>query len=197
MKKVLMVVAVLLVFAAGASAQMPSKPFNVYAGVGISMLTAPDMVKDLQKTGFHAQVGVGFDVMPTLQVIGKVEYHSMPADEQGYQLALATSESIDGGTLTPWLFGADAKWSFKMPAAPITPYVLGGAGLARVSISDVETPSGTVEFQSSNELYFNIGVGTEFAASPAINLFVQARWVNIATEGESTTMIPFTAGIKF
>jgi len=52
-------------------------------------------------------------------------------------------------------------------------------------------PSETV-----TKFYYNFGAGVEFAAGPKISLFAQARYVSIATEGQSTQYIPISFGIK-
>lgn len=198
MKKALLVLGVLVLFAMSASAQMPSKPFNLYAGGGMSMPLSPDGFKDMQKTGYHGMVGIGFNVMPALQVVGKAEYHSLAADHSIYSLMLSTAESdISGGTFTPLMFGADARYSFSLPAAPVTPFVLGGLGMARLSFSDVEFTGGTMMFESQTKMYWNVGGGFEFKAGPSASLFVEARYVSIATDGDSIGMLPISLGIKF
>jgi opacity protein-like surface antigen len=197
MKKSLLVLSILMVFALSASAQMPSKPFNLYAGGGLSLPMSPDGFKDGYKTGFHGYIGCGFNVMPTLQLMGKLEYHTLSADWAGYTLALGVDEEADGGTYTPLMFGVDGRWSFGVPAMPARPYVLGGLGFAHLSISDIEYEGGSMSFDSETKFYFNIGGGVDFKITPVSSLFVQARWINIATEGDATAMIPITVGMKF
>ena len=198
MKKALLVLGVLVLFAISASAQMPSKPFSLYAGGGMTMPMSPDAFKDMQKTGYHGMVGIGFNAMPALQVIGKIEYHAMAADNSIYSLMLSTAENdIKGGTFTPLMFGADARYAFSLPAAPIAPFVIAGAGMARLSYSDVEWTGGTMSFDSESKMYWNVGGGFEFKAGPAASLFVEARYVSIATDGEATSMLPISLGIKF
>jgi opacity protein-like surface antigen len=195
MKKIAVTLSILLIFAVGASAQM-SKPFTVYAGAGLSFPMS-DGLKSVQNTGFHGSVGVGFNAMPMLQIVGKIEYHSFAADQAEYSLALGTTEDVKGGTFAPLMFGVDGRYAFSLPAAPFAPYAFGGIGLARISWSDITYGSTTLSFEDQTKMYFNVGAGVEFDITPAASLFVQGRYVNIATEGEATTMIPFTVGLKF
>ena len=196
MKKVAFTLCIVLVFAIGASAQI-SKPFTVYAGGGMSLPMSPDGFKDVQKTGYHGTVGLGFNVIPMFQLVAKIEYHSFTADQTEYSLALGTTEDVEGGTFTPLMFGADARYAFNLPAAPLAPYVFGGAGLARVSWSDVSYGTTTLAFEDQTKFYYNVGAGFEFDISPMASLFVQGRYVSIATDNDPTVMVPISVGIKF
>ena len=101
-----------------------------------------------------------------------------------------------------WMFGGDARYSFGLPAAPIKPFVLGGLGFANTSVSDFESSDPLVtalnfNSESSTDLYWNLGAGVDFKTGPAWSLYGQIRYVSIATEGESSSFIPVTVGLKF
>ena len=61
MKKLFTILAILIVFSAGAFAQVPSSPISFYAGGALSIPTAPDSFSETFKNGFHGMVGVGYD----------------------------------------------------------------------------------------------------------------------------------------
>ena len=198
MKKLLMILAILIAFTASVSAQMPSSPVSVYAGGALSIPTAPESCKASFKNGFHGSVGVGFDINPMFEVIGKVEYHTFKFD---FDQALS---GYTGGTNKMWLFGGDLKFSPSLPAMPISPYVLGGVGMANIKQSEFEGPTSLalsllnqVISEDQTKLYWNMGAGFGLMTSPAFSLFAQVRYVNIATEGESSAFIPVTVGLKF
>ena len=190
-----MAVVLLLIFATASWSQLPSKPFNLYAGGGVSIPTSPDAFKEGWKLGLHGSGGLGinFGAIPNFQVIGKVEFHTIPFDWDK-----AGQPNASGGAFQILMFGADGKLAFGVLAAPMKPFILGGVGGARISFSDISNAGNTVIVDfSETDFYFNIGAGVEFGSGPALKFFIMARYVNIATEGESTAFIPITAGIKF
>jgi len=201
MKKLLMILAILFAFGASASAQMPSSPVSFYAGGALSIPTAPDSFKDTFKNGYHGMLGVGFDVSPMLELVGKVEYHTFKFDFDGSEVF---STDYSGGTNKMWMFGGDLKFSPSLPALPVSPYVLGGLGLANIKQSEFDGPTSLALdlfneaiSDSQTKLYWNMGAGFTLKTGPAFSLFAQARYVNITTEGESSAFIPVTVGLKF
>jgi opacity protein-like surface antigen len=137
--------------------------------------------------------------MPNLQVVGKVEYNRFGFDfDDGSQSFLT-----DGGQQNTWLFGGDARMSFNLPASPIKPFAFAGAGMARISVSDFEgtdlvlTTAINDGLESVSEFYWNIGAGAEMKISPMVSFFAQARYINVATEGDALTWVPISLGLKF
>jgi len=199
-KKLMMMLAILIAFtAASASAQVPS-PFSFYAGGAISIPQSPDGFKDAFKTGYHGSLGVGYKVMPNLQVVGKVEYHTFAVDFDN----MLDMEGYSGGTNKMLMYGVDGRYQFSLPAAPVSPYVLGGIGFANIKQSEFEGPASLglsvlneMISESITEMYWNIGAGVNLSTGPAFSIFAQARYVSIATEGESSSFIPITLGLKF
>ena len=108
-----------------------------------------------------------------------------------------------GGELLTRRTGPDGRFSIGMPAAPLRPYVLGGLGIANIKQSELEGPSLITSVlnqyiaEDQNKLYFNLGGGVDLTTGPAWSLFAQVRYVSIATEGESSSFIPVTLGLKF
>ena len=200
MKKVLLTAVMLFVMTGVVSAQVPS-PFSFYAGGAVSIPNSPDAFADLYKTGFHGSVGVGFNVMPGLQTIGKIEYHRFQLDWDANEMMVG--EDIGGGHNNMWMFGADLRYSIPLPQPAFKPYAIGGVGLARISNTQFEGTSSLVaslnEFmpEVQNKVYFNIGAGIEIPTGPKMSFFGQVRYVSIATEGDAATFIPITLGLKF
>jgi len=194
------VLVAVVAMSAAVSAQV-SSPVSLYVGGAVSIPNSPDEFSDAYKTGFHGSVGVGFAVMPQMQLVGKVELHRFAIDFDADPLM--TAENISGGTNSLLMFGADARYSLKMPASPIKPFFLGGIGLARISASDFEGSSllvtGLNDYMpdAQTKFYYNIGAGVDLASGPMFNLFAQVRYVSIATEDESSSFIPITLGFKF
>jgi hypothetical protein len=199
MKKILAILAILLAFGTVASAQMPSSPVSLYVGGALSIPTSPESFSTTFKNGFHGSLGLGFDLNPAFELIGKVEYHTFSFD---FDQAEMTDYS--GGTNKMWMYGADVKFSPSLPAMPVKPYVLGGLGMASIQQSEFEGPASlTLSVlnayipEDQTEFYWNMGAGITLMSSPAFSLFAQARYVSIATEGEASSFIPITLGFKF
>jgi len=197
MKKSILTAVCIIVFALSVSAQAPA-PFSLYAGGALSLPNAPDGFKDTFKTGYHGLVGLGYKMGPGFQLVGKVEYHKF-----SYDFGYVGISGVDGGDSKLWMFGGDGRFAFGLPAAPIKPFAFAGAGIANIKQSDFGgnltlASSITPSFpESQNKAYYNLGAGVEFKAGPSFNLFVQGRYVSIATEGDNTTFIPITVGLKF
>jgi Outer membrane protein beta-barrel domain len=186
-KKLLIAGAVVFMLCAAVSAQAPASPVSIYAGGGLSMPMAPDLFKDYWKMGFNGMLGAGYGLTPAFQIVAKGEYHMFPLDVEG----------VEGADISILMFGADGRFAVGLPAAPIKPFFLVGAGMAKLSASDLESGAFTVGFPEETDFYFNAGAGVEFKVGPKANLFVQARYVDVMSEGEATAFIPFTVGLKF
>ena len=198
MKKALITVAALLLMSAGVSAQVEN-PISLYVGGAISIPNSPEEFSEAYNTGFHGSVGLGLAVMPSLQVVGKVEYHRFGLDVTQDMEDMG----VTGGHNNMWMYGADARHSFGLPAAPIKPFLLGGVGFARISASDLEGTgdlvAGLNELNPDAEtnLYLNLGGGVELKTGPMFSFFGQVRYVTVDTDGESSSFIPVTLGLKF
>lgn len=201
MRKLWMVLAILIAFAAGASAQVPS-PFTVYAGGAFTMPTSSNF-SDNFKTGYHGFAGIGYKMAPNFQVIGKIEYHTFKFNFDQSALFAGLS-GYSGGTNKMLMFGVDGRLSIGVPAAPISPYFLGGVGMANIKQSEFSGPTSLtlsvlnqLITESQNKVYFNIGAGMELGSGPAFSIFGQVRYVSIATDGESSGFIPISLGVRF
>jgi opacity protein-like surface antigen len=198
MKKILTILAILLAFGAVASAQTPSMPVSIYAGGALSIPTAPESFKTAFKNGFHGSLGVGFDVNPMFELVGKVEYHAFKFDfDPAYS-------DYSGGTNKMLMFGGDLKFNPSVPAMPVKPYLLGGVGFANIKQSEFSGPSSlslsilnALISEDQTKFYWNAGAGFTLVTSPVFSLFAQARYVSIATDYETSSFIPITVGLKF
>ncbi len=186
MKKIVLLTAMIVLIAAGAFAQVPSKPFSLYVGGGMNMPTSPDgTFKSAYKTGYHGMAAIGLGSMPMMQFVGKAEYFSFASDASGL------------GDFTSMLFGADVRFSLGVPAAPAKPFLFGGGGLAHSKVGETTVGSLTFPSASDNNFYYNIGGGLEFNAGPSLKLFVQTTYVAIHSNGDNLSFVPITVGLKF
>jgi opacity protein-like surface antigen len=190
MKKLLLAAAVLLGLAAFAAAQ-DVKPVDIYVGGGVSIPNAPDRFKDGMKMGFHGMGGIEAKASTGFSLLFLADYNRFSPDVEG----------IDGGEVSVLTFTLNAKLGLGVPAAPIKPYIFGGIGLANTSASDfsgtVPDDVNVVTMESKTNACFNVGGGLQFKAGPAAAIFIQARYMIIATEGDATKYFPITVGFKF
>ena len=190
MKKLLILTVILAFVAMSASAQV-SKPFNIYVGGGLNLPMSPEIFKDYWKTGFHGMGAFGFNSGPNLQILGKIEYHTFPFDFGGIP-------GLSGMSFNTLMYGGAAKFDFGVPMAPTKPFVLGGMGMATLSVSDLEGVGAPISFDvSETKIYIEFGGGVEFKMGPTMNLFLMGRYVNVSSEGDATAFVPITVGLKF
>ncbi len=197
MKKTLLTLTLVLLFAFGASAAGVPSPFSFYAGGAISVPS--DDFGTAYKSGWHGFAGGGYKFAPKFQIIGKVEMHNFSSD--------LSSLGLDGGATKFTMFGTDGKFTLGVPLAPISPYILGGIGIAHVTTDDfsgsdllstaVADLSNTLNPGPQNKMYWNVGTGIEIKSGPAWSFFAQGRYVSVSADSGSYKFIPLTLGVKF
>ncbi|UCE24781.1 MAG: outer membrane beta-barrel protein [Candidatus Zixiibacteriota bacterium] len=193
MKKALMTTAILLVFAFGASAQVTT-PVSLYLGGAMSVPSGT--FNEGWQMGYHGLAGVGYKMAPCFQVAGKVEYHN-------FGFNMTDLLGIDGGATKVWMYGVDGRYAFGMPTVPFKPFLMAGTGFARLQWDEFEGTSLITAALNEGipdpvtKVYFNFGAGMELKTIPSFSLFVQARYVTVATEGGSLSFIPMSIGVKF
>ena len=95
--------------------------------------------------------------------------------------------SITAGTV-------DGVWMFPTESgAPVSPYLIGGAGFYHISASCSDCQGITA---TANKFGLNGGGGLSFPLS-GFSAFVEARYHHIFTDNGSSSMIPISVGIVF
>ncbi|UCD64946.1 MAG: outer membrane beta-barrel protein [Candidatus Zixiibacteriota bacterium] len=196
MKRIGLVLLTVTLAAGICTAQGVPKPFDLYLGGGLSFGSAPQEFTDFHKEGYHLAAAIGFNAMPLLQVVGRVEYHSFSKDLDEF---MPDVDDLTGGTRRLLMFGVEGRLKAGIPTAPIRPYLLGGIGLARLSESDFKTAAFIIldEYEDETDFFFHAGGGLEFKAMVMFNLFVEGRYVNIKQTGDNLVFIPISVGLKF
>jgi hypothetical protein len=207
MKRVVLAVALMFILTIGANAGV--KP-AAYLGIGLGMPMGPDEFKDFQKMGLNFNGGVGFEVSPMFEIVGKLAYNTFPLDDDAIIEELEaefgedlTGLTLDGGTLNAFEFGADVKLLIPTggDGMAFSPYIVAGGGMTSLSYSDLtatyEGESATLPVdESTTDFSINFGAGFTYMFSAKIGMFLDARYVMIMTEGDTGTFIPFRGGIK-
>ncbi len=173
MRKLLGCALVLLAVAA-----MPAQA-QVSFGVGGGLLMPMGDYGTLDKMGFIGGVGVLFP-LGTAPVSVRVEGTYSQTSHDG----------IDGKTK---IMGGMASLVYLFQVGgSVTPYVLAGVGYYN---GKVTVPSLNID-ASESKVGFGGGGGIRFPMGSAA-LFVEARYINIATSGSATTFLPIIAGVSF
>lgn len=209
MKKILILAVVLLALSSIASAQTESagiKPI-VYVGGGIALPLSPDMFKDYWKLGYGFGGGVGIEVTPGVEVIGRVFYNTFPLDDEKLLADAEAPEGvgIDGADLRFIEFGLDGKYILMadQPDAKLRPFLAVGLGMANVKVTEVtitgdgEAITPPLGDLSTTEFALNGGAGFDYMFSPKTGFWMDARVTVVLTEGDSMTYLPVRAGLKF
>lgn len=197
MKKFLLVFIVLLAFSGSLCAQDKMKPV-FYAGGGMSMPMGPTAFKDFWKMGPSFGGGIGIQISPRMELIGKIYYTTNSFNED----KIASGVTLEGGKLKFLAFGVDGKFMFPgSKGVGFIPYFIAGLGMTKAELEET-TISGDDEVMpfaaiSETKLALNIGAGFDYMFSPKAGLWLDGRLDMVMTEGDSFTMFPLRAGLKF
>ena len=177
LKLVIAVAAVSVASVATAAAQ------GAHFGVGGGLTSPMSDYKTFDKTGWHGLVRV--DLSIPLSPVG------IRVDGMYSQTSHKTTYSSDGNTK---LIGglASIVWKIPVPAPMVKPYVLAGGGFFNRKIT---APSLAVD-TSESKFAYAFGAGVNVGAG-ALHLFVEGRYVSMATSGTSTKFLPVTVGVMF
>lgn len=132
---------------------------------------------DATSTGFH--------VLGTLLVSGTA---TTPVGVRIDGMYNSLSGKSQGPDLNIWSVNGNLVYAFP-GGLTATPYLIAGAGWYNSKADE----SGA---ESSNDIGINAGIGARFALS-GFSTFVEVRFHNIFTEGNSAQIIPLTFGILF
>jgi hypothetical protein len=146
----------------------------------------------LRVNGDYISFGADHDVYTTLV------YNAIVVE---YPDILRQDIKVDGGgTIGILSFGANGKYS--LPNVKVSPYLIGGIGVAKTSISEISaTLQGApvtilTDFTSKASFMTNVGAGIDFPlGSTAIFLELKYTWIFI--EGQTTTYFPISLGVTF
>ena len=104
-----------------------------------------------------------------------------------------SSAALDAN-LSSLAFVANGTYNFGESTASMRPYLLVGAGMYRTkSSSEV---AGVESSTTSSDAGIQGGLGLSFKLS-GFDTFLEARYVNIFSEGNSTSFAPIVFGLRF
>ncbi len=181
---VLFTILALLILAAGAGAQVPAKPVDLYVGGGVTVPTGS--FGDVQKLGFNGYGRANFNLRNVVNLVAGVDFHQLPFDDGG-------AGGFDGGDARLLMITGGVKYPITLPASPIKPSMMFETGLALYSVSDLTQPTEEIqEFENQEKIFISFGVGVDIS-----RFFAVVRYIDVFTDGDDATMLPLTVGVKF
>jgi opacity protein-like surface antigen len=188
-----------------------SVAFGVHGNLTNANFPGPDIkgtsvLRDVYGAGLGG--GAHLDVrvaMLGLRLSG--DYLRFSPDNDMYRNSLAaligtaaSQFSVDGGGITFLSLTANAKMAI-LPLPILSPYLTGGAGLARISADDARvlqngTPTNQFPgFESETKISLNAGVGVDL--NIGVTLFLEVRYTWVFTDPNTSTLVPVLLGITF
>jgi opacity protein-like surface antigen len=147
----------------------------VYVGGGASVPIGD--FKDYAKTGWLAQVGLGY-MIPSV--------NGLMVSAEGFYGSNKHTD-VDGDK-TNIIAGMATVGYIFMPDKKVSPYVLGGAGFQSHKFDPA-----TGESETSTKFGYNGGLGLSFTLNPTIGFWVEGRILG----SKDSKMIPLQAGFSF
>jgi hypothetical protein len=212
MRLVMIVSLVLVVLISAATVLGGETKPAIYLGGGMSMPSSPSTFSDYWKTGYGGLVSVAFGTQKGVEVAFTFGYTQFPINsdkiiayaEDMLGETVPADATIDGFDTKALEILADVKYIFGAAEGgkPFGPFVLASAGMTNLSFSDGtvtgdgETRTADMSDISSTKLTAGVGAGFQYMFKPKTGFWVDARYMMITTEGETTSHIPIRAGIK-
>jgi opacity protein-like surface antigen len=194
MKKLITILATLVVGVSMAVAQPSIDAFRVHASIGLP--STPDAFKDAYDMGYGGGVGVGFGFTDMFTVLVSGEYirYSVAKNDA---LALLGVTSIEGGEATIITLTADVKLSLPSPGL-FKPYAIAGGGAYMFSADDVTVTtaggSNTSTTDSETKLGYGFGAGLDVGLC-GLGVFAEGRYMIGLTDDDNTGFITSKVGL--
>jgi opacity protein-like surface antigen len=182
MKRISVLFTAALFVAAAASAQGTS---GLHFGVGGGITQPQGEAEDVLDDGWNAGALMTFN-FPVVPIGIRVDawYHRL--DNNTERTGERGGTDIIAGT-------ANAVLGFRFLV--VKPYVLGGVGYYRLDFSTRTIHEGSF-FDEENEAGWNAGAGVSFSLRK-IDVFVEARYHSVDTEGDRFKFVPVSVGLVF
>ena len=179
--------AVLVGWSVGAGAQaLVSSPvqFGIVGGTTVPV----GNLDDIATSGWHAGVlmNIGLPLVPLGFRVDGVWHET------------GTKTFGDGNSAKARIIAGTLDATYALGAVPILkPYLIGGVGVYNVKFTNTAVPHiGSGDSESETRFGINAGIGLRVQLT-GFSTFIEARWHDIFTTGNSQQMIPLSVGITF
>lgn len=182
MKRASLALPAVLLFLAAAEASAQGTSGFHFGVLGGGTFPQGD-AEDAFDRGWHAGGLLVFNI-PVIPV-------GLRVDAAYHKLDSVASAITTGGAE---ILAATANVTVGFRLLILKPYVVGGVGYYRLDISDESFPSAFSG--TDNDTGWNAGAGVSFSLRK-IDIFVEARYHSVATEGENFKFVPVSIGLVF
>jgi opacity protein-like surface antigen len=213
MKRAVFLLLAALLLSPHAYAQGDSQT-QVFFNGGYSIPQKPDVFKDAWNNGFNVGGGVGYR-LGRLTFQGLVNYDRFSVNDDGVMNVLTEEIGFDptmlgldlniqGGNVSVLSVTGEVKVSFVADSGAVSPYVIGGGGLGRVSTDDVtvslelfgERFQETVESESETKPMATVGGGVDIPIGERAAVFAEGRYQWVFTSDESMGFVTIRGGVR-
>ncbi len=143
---------------------------------------------------FGDAANLGFNITGSAEFRPAGFPFGLRADVQANRYGIdSEDDDVDGSFL---ILGGQLNGVFNFPQtnpSAFRPYVLGGIGLHRVSVSVDDTDD---EADPETAVSFNFGGGINFRAS-TLDSFVEIRYQSVRTDDDPASFLPIVFGVRF
>jgi len=158
---------------------------------GLNLPSSSEYFSKYWGASYNLGGGVEIPLNPQLSFVGYIDYNNFSFDaDKVIQESDYSNQGIttSGGNIHILNLSVNIKNRFSQQASQKTVfYILGGIGYSNVSISDLTVTDGrnvgTLSSESIGAFSLNIGLGSEYAVSPTVSIFADARYVFAFTNG--------------
>jgi opacity protein-like surface antigen len=222
--KRLSVVFVLLFLVMSVGQAQKRSGFEVFLSSGFAIPSSPMPFANYWKMQYGGGGGVGYTLSSSITILGSAEYYKFQLNRDGISKSFDTKYMSD-----IWIFNdvslnpsADPSSVFtasiNLQLTPsgnsktLSPYLLLGAGVMSVTLSEISLPTTSVLALDSSIVsmtamrritggketaaFFQCGMGIEAHLTSLVTMFAEARFVRGLSKGLGTAYIPLTAGVK-
>ena len=189
----------------------PEVRFGVQGDIGFVSLPGPEVngstpLDEVYELGFGGGVHCDIELVSFAFRI-TADYATFSPDNEKYQQGLpgfvpgstGSDFTVDGGTVNIISLNVNGKFPF-LPLPIVSPYLTGGIGFAKINadasqISYLGIPATPYPgFDSGTSASANIGLGVDL--NVFLSLFVEAKYIWIFDEGQSSRYLPISLGVN-
>jgi len=205
--------AFLVLSAASSMVEAAETRMSLRVGVGVAALTGE--AGDFYKPGPVGALALGYDLNGSFTLLAGVDYARLGVDEDAlFADFVATVPAefaslprstivVEGGDTTFLTGSLHLKASILGHASPISPYVIGGGGVTRVSADEATVGVSIPGFEDAETVLgyattapsIAFGGGLDLKVGP-LSVFGEGRYYIAFTEDESTKHMTLRVGLS-
>lgn len=180
------------------AAETKDNPVKVYLGAGVTFPLSPTSFRTEHNAGINVYTALGYSVSPFTEFIGRLELYTTPLDTDNQ----FGNIEFTGGGLDILVVGVDVKFSNLKPPAKVRPFVSLGAGITRLSQSNINTDLAFEQyawllFENQTKPYYSLGAGLDIKPAPNLDMFLLVRYFSVSQDEANKVFLPITIGFRF